>query len=52
MHCHSAFVITDSRVQAIANMTSCEHVYVRTPTGPGGMSGPLRCLHFFTPDAM
>ena len=34
--------------QAVANMTSCERVYVRTPTGPGGMSGPLRCLHILT----
>eukprot|EP00803_Ostreobium_quekettii_P002265 evm.model.scf_2590.1 EVM.evm.TU.scf_2590.1 scf_2590:1117-4689(-) len=24
------------------NMVHCEEVYVRTPTGPGGLSGPLR----------
>ena len=39
---HSASVINDNMTQAIANMTSCERVYIRTPTGPGGMSGPLR----------
>ena len=26
----------------IANMVDCESVYVQTPTGPGGLSGPLR----------
>ncbi|KAK9837003.1 hypothetical protein WJX81_006058 [Elliptochloris bilobata] len=28
--------------QVISNMTTCERVRIRTPTGPGGMSGPLR----------
>lgn len=39
---------------ALTNMIDCESVLVRTATGPGGRSGPLRIdlHHQFTHDVM